>query len=68
MSFHDYPLLILLAPLAAGPIVGLLGQSLGPKISRVGVAAEVIAFALSLVVLYEVTARGPQTNSFCPRA
>ncbi len=64
MSFHEYPFLILLAPLAAAPIVGLLGQSLGPKISRVGVAAEVIAFALSLVVLYEVSSSGPQTNHF----
>jgi NADH-quinone oxidoreductase subunit L len=64
MSFPDYPLLILLAPLAAGLIVGLLGSTLGPKISRVGVAAEVLAFALSLIVLYEVTARGPQTIHF----
>jgi NADH-quinone oxidoreductase subunit L len=64
MSFPDYPFLILLAPLAAAPIVGLLGWSIGPKISRIGVAAEVIALALALLVLYEVTARGPQTFHF----
>ena len=64
MSFPDYPILILLAPLAAGLIVGLLGPTLGPKVSRVGVAAEALAFALSLVILYEVTARGPQTVHF----
>lgn len=61
MIFPDYPALILLAPLAAGLIIGLLGSAFGQKVGRVGVAAEVIAFALSLLLLYEVTARGPQT-------
>ncbi len=56
-----YPALILLLPLAAGLIIGLLGRTLGPKAGRIGVAAEVISFALSLLVLYEVTTRGPQT-------
>lgn len=62
MSISDLPLLILLAPLAAGTVIGLFGRKLGPKVSRLGVAAEVIAFALSLVLLYEVTIRGPQTT------
>src|SRR5512132_748742 len=66
MTISDYPLLILLAPLAAGLIVGLLGPAFGPKISRVGVAAEAFAFALSLIVLYEVTARGPEAINFSP--
>jgi len=64
MSFAEYPFLILLAPLAAAVLVGLLGRALGPNISRVGVAAEAIAFALSLIALSEVTSRGPQTIHF----
>ena len=60
MMFHFFSMLILLAPLAAGLIVGLLGCRTGAKVALVGVAAEVIAFALSLLVLYEVTTRGPQ--------
>src|SRR5678815_474719 len=66
MTIPDYPLLVLLAPLAAGLIVGLLGSALGPKISRVAVTAEAFAFVLSLIVLYEVTGRGPQTIDFSP--
>ena len=62
MSISDLPLLILLAPLAAGTVIGLCGRTLGPKVARLGVAAEVIAFALSLVLLYEVTIRGPQAT------
>ncbi len=61
-----YPALILLLPLAAGLIIGLLGRTLGPKAVRIGVAAEVISFALSLLVLYEVTTRGPQTIHLSP--
>ncbi len=61
-----YPALILLSPLAAGLIIGLLGRTLGPKAGRIGVAAEVISFALSLLVLYEVTTRGPQTIHLSP--
>jgi NADH-quinone oxidoreductase subunit L len=64
--FSDYPLLILLSPLAAGLIIGLLGRAIGPKAGRIGVAAEVIAFALSLLVLYEVTTRGSQTIHLSP--
>jgi NADH-quinone oxidoreductase subunit L len=66
MMFPDYPVLILLAPLAAGLIVGLLGRAIGPKICRIGVAAEVIAFALSLLVLYEVTTGGPRIIHLSP--
>ena len=66
MSIADLPLLILLAPLAAGTVIGLFGRKLGPKVSHLGVAAEVIAFALSLVLLYEVTTRGPQTTQVSP--
>ena len=61
MVFPNYPAFILVAPLAAGLIVGVLGRSIGQKVVRLGVAAEVIAFVLSLVLLYDVTARGPQT-------
>ena len=61
LMFSFYPVFILLAPLAAGLVIGLLGRAIGPKAARIGVAAEVIAFALSLLVLYEVITRGPQT-------
>src|ERR671913_533153 len=64
--FAYYPVLILLSPLAAGLIIGLLGRAIGPKTGRVGVVAEVISFALSLLVLYEVTTRGPQTIHLSP--
>ncbi len=64
--FAYYPVLILLSPLAAGFIIGLLGRAMGPKAVRLGVAAEVISFALSLLVLYEVTGRGPQTIHLSP--
>ena len=63
-GLSDLPLLILLAPLAGGTVIGLCGRTLGPKISRVGVAAEAFAFALALIVLYEVIARGPLTIHF----
>jgi NADH-quinone oxidoreductase subunit L len=61
MMFSLYSVLILLAPLAAGLIIGLLGCRTGAKVAWIGVAAEVIAFTLSLLVLYEVTVRGSQT-------
>ena len=66
MIFPNYPALILAAPLAAGLIVGLLGRTIGAKVCRIGVAAEVIAFALALLVLYEVTTGGPQTIDLSP--
>src|SRR6185369_1822660 len=55
-----YPVLILLAPLTAGLITGLAGQALGAKVGRIGVAAALISFTLSLVVLYDVTTYGPR--------
>jgi len=58
--------LILVAPLAAGLIIGFLGRALGPKVCWIGVVAEVIAFALSLVALYEVTTGGSQTVYLSP--
>ncbi|HVO92610.1 MAG TPA: proton-conducting transporter membrane subunit [Terriglobales bacterium] len=61
MLFPNYPFLILAAPLVAGIVLGFLGNALGQKAARVGAVAEVISFALSLVLLYDVTARGPQT-------
>ena len=61
-----YPSLILFSPLAAALIIGLFGRAMGPKTDRIGVAAEVIAFALSLLVLYEVTTRGSQTIHLSP--
>ncbi|MGH7873196.1 MAG: NADH-quinone oxidoreductase subunit 5 family protein, partial [Candidatus Binatia bacterium] len=61
MIFPNGPALILLAPLAAGLIIGVLGRSVGPKVVRIGVAAELMALVFSLVLLYEVTTRGPQT-------
>ncbi len=64
--FSYYPVLILLSPLAAGLIIGLLGRAIGPKAGQVGVAAEMISFAFSLLVLYEVTTRGPQTIHLSP--
>src|SRR5918992_3469110 len=64
--FSHYPVLILLSPLAAGLIIGLLGRAIGPRAARIGVAAEVISFALSLLVLYEVTTRGSQTIHLSP--
>ncbi|MPZ76592.1 MAG: hypothetical protein GEU77_08705, partial [Deltaproteobacteria bacterium] len=64
--FSYFPVLILLSPLAAGLIIGLLGRAIGAKAARLGVAAEAIAFALSLLVLYEVTTGGPQTIHLSP--
>jgi NADH-quinone oxidoreductase subunit L len=66
MLFSFYPLLILLAPLAAGVIVGLKGTAIGPKASRLGVTAELIAFVLALVLLIEVSSGGPRTLQLSP--
>lgn len=68
MSLSTYPLLILIAPLAAGLTVGLGGRSVGPKIARAGVAAALIAFILALAALYEVIAFGPLTFDLWPSA
>ena len=66
MVFPNFPAIILLAPLLAALLIGLLARPLGAKVSRIGVAAEVAAFALSLAVLYEVTNNGPQVIHFLP--
>jgi NADH-quinone oxidoreductase subunit L len=57
----NYPLLIPFAPLAAGLIMGLFGRALGPRLCRIGVVAEVVSFALAVLVLYEVTTYGSRT-------
>src|SRR5215510_1117244 len=59
ISSH-YPLLILLAPLVAGLVINPLSGLIGKKVSWIGVIAEVFAFGLSLYLLYQVVARGPQ--------
>src|SRR5262245_7523675 len=56
-----YLVLILVAPLAAAVIIGLLGRPLGARIGPIGVGAEVVSLALGIVVLYEATTQGPQT-------
>src|SRR5262245_35348725 len=59
ISSH-YPLLIVLAPLVAGLVINPLSGLIGKKVSWIGVIAEVFAFGLSLYLLYQVVARGPQ--------
>ncbi len=66
MVFSYLPAIILLAPLTAGLIIGLFSRSFGPKVCRIGVAAEVIAFAGALAVLYDVTTAGPRTIHLSP--
>ncbi|HXF75802.1 MAG TPA: proton-conducting transporter membrane subunit [Methylomirabilota bacterium] len=68
MSSFNYPLLIVIAPLAAGLMIGLGGRSIGPKIARAGVAAALIAFILALGALYQVTAFGALTFDLSPSA
>src|SRR6187401_511211 len=53
--------IILLAPLLAGLVLGLLGRGIGMKAGRIGVAAEVFALTLALLLLFEVIAGGPRT-------
>src|ERR1051325_8409491 len=59
MSISNYPIYILLAPLVWGIIVACAGRALTPKAAEIGVASEVIAFALSLFLLFDVTTHGP---------
>ena len=66
MVFSYLPALILLAPLTAGLVIGLFSRPLGPKVCRIGVAAEIIAFAVALAVLYDVTTAGPRTIYLSP--
>lgn len=55
-----------MAPLAAGLVVGLGGRKFGPKIARIGAAAEVIAFFVGLAALYDATHFGPLTLDLSP--
>lgn len=59
-----YPLLIPLAPLLAGIFIGLFGNKNSKVVYRVAVVAVVSAFALSLLVLYQVIAHGALTVEF----
>ena len=59
--FPYYLVIILLAPLLAGLVVGLLGRFIGAKAGRIGVAAEVFALTLSLLLFVEVITGGPRT-------
>jgi NADH-quinone oxidoreductase subunit L len=59
--FSHYSVFILAAPLAAGLIIGLLASTIGQKIVRVGVAADVIAFVFALLLLFDVTAHEART-------
>jgi NADH-quinone oxidoreductase subunit L len=59
MTASHYPLLIPLAPLAASLIIAFLGRHIGWKVSRIGVAAQVVALAVSLKTLHEVISVGP---------
>ena len=61
-----YPLLILLAPLTAGLIVGLRGRALGQTASRIGAAADALAFTLALLLLFETANDGPRTLQLSP--
>src|ERR1044071_8893036 len=60
MIFPYYPLLVILAPLLAGLLMGSFGGLIGKKVYRIGVLANVVAFGLALCLFYEVIARGPQ--------
>ncbi len=51
-----YPLLILLAPLAAALLTALPGGLLGERRYRIGALAHVVAFGIAVQVLYEVAA------------
>ena len=53
--------IILLAPLLAGLVLGLLGRGISMKAGRIGVAAEVFALTLALLLLFEVIAGRPRT-------
>ncbi len=61
MIFRYFTIWIFLAPLSAGAVIGIWGRALGPKVCRIGVAAEIVAFAISLLVLVQVIRVGPQT-------
>lgn len=58
MMLHDYPLLILLAPLAAALLTALPAGWIGRKVYGIGVLAHVLAFGVAVWVLREVAAPG----------
>src|SRR3989304_783240 len=60
MLLPYYPILVVLAPLMAGLIIGLLGSLIGQKVYRIGVLAQVVALGVSIQILYEVITRGPE--------
>ena len=59
--FPYYLAITLLAPLLGGLVLALSGRGAGVKVARIGVAAEVLALALSLLLFFEVTSGGPRT-------
>jgi NADH-quinone oxidoreductase subunit L len=59
----SYLLIILVAPLLAALVLGLVGRNASIKIARVGVAAEVLAFLLSVLLFIEIVTGGPRTLS-----
>ncbi|HUK57154.1 MAG TPA: proton-conducting transporter membrane subunit [Nitrospiria bacterium] len=58
MMLRDYPLLILLAPLAAALLTALPGAWIGRKVYWIGGLVQAAAFGLAVWVLHEVAAPG----------
>src|ERR1700693_1496309 len=54
-----YPLLIFLAPLAAGLITAFFGGLIGQKAHRIGVLAQVVALVVSAQIFYRGVTQGP---------
>lgn len=59
MTVSYYPLLILLAPLTAAGVIGLLETSIGRKAYRISAAAQVTAVGVSVWTLVQVARTGP---------
>ena len=59
MTVAYYPLLILLAPLAAAGVIGLLEASIGRKAYRISAAAQLVALGVSVWTLNQVARTGP---------
>src|SRR4051812_31537575 len=55
---HKAPWMILLAPLVAALLTTLPSRLLGRKVYGIGLLLQVVAFAASVGVLYDVAARG----------
>lgn len=56
-----YPILIFIAPLIAGLISSVLGDLIGRKVHRIGIAAQMVALVVSLQVLHSVVTNGTIT-------